>query len=281
MKKSKEYKYPNNSNFSAIWTAIWPVLVYLGASVIAGVIVGIFGIAVLHAKNYEKFLNSHALIMNIISQIVSLAIFLPVYLKTKKYIPGVKVSLKKDIKSSIVYILAIVGLGCLSGLIMTGIEQLIKMPDGGMNTVNDMLYSGSIILSFITIVVLAPILEEIMFRGIIFNILNSKMNTWAAIIISALIFGAIHMNIIQGINAFILGLALAYIYSKTHNLYTCIWIHFINNLLSVITQKINYATSGSYVPDTVISIIIQSVIIVVALVLVIKNKQLFKEEKSI
>ena len=281
MNQTKEYKYPNNSNFSVIWTIIWPVLVYLGASVVAGILIGIFGVTVLHIKNYEKFLNSHALIMNIISQIIALAIFLPVYLKTKNYIPKVKVSLKKETKDSIVYILAVVGLGCLSGFVMAGIEKLIKMPDGGMNTVSDTLYSSSIIVSIITIVIFAPILEEIMFRGIIFNKLNSKMNTWTAIIISALVFGAVHMNIIQGTNAFILGVALAYIYSKTHNLYTCICVHFINNLLSVVTQKINYATSGSYVPDTTISIIIQIVIVVVALVLVITNKQLFKKEKSI
>lgn len=278
MNQTKEYRYPNNSNSSVIWEIIWPLLVYLLTSVVAGAFIGIFGITVLQIKDYSKFLDDNILIMNIISQIIALIIFITAFKKRKKYIPKEKITMKKDPQKTIIYILAAVSTAILSGFAAIAIEKFVKVPDGGINTISEMIYSGAAILSVITVVILAPILEEIIFRGIIFNKLNSKMNTTAAIIISALVFGIFHMNIVQGLNAFVIGIVLAFIYAKTHNLYTCISIHFINNLLSVITQRINYAVNGAYTSDTLASVILQVLIIAITMILIITNKQVLKEK---
>lgn len=84
------------------------------------------------------------------------------------------------------------------------------------------------------VVLVGPICEEIIFRGIILEGLLNKYDTQKAIIFSALIFGGIHLIPIQVINAFFIGLVLAWIYVKTRSLWTVIIIHILHNGIAVL-----------------------------------------------
>lgn len=88
---------------------------------------------------------------------------------------------------------------------------------------------------FISATLYAPFTEELLFRGIILNGLLGKYSAKISIPISALIFACAHFNFHQGVNAFILGLALGYIFYKTKSLYLTIFCHFINNLIALVT----------------------------------------------
>ena len=103
-------------------------------------------------------------------------------------------------------------------------------------------------LSIITIALLPAIFEELLFRGVIFTSFNKKYGAYIAIIVSALLFGIYHMNWVQGIYAFIFGMALAYIYLKSNSLFLPIIFHFINNLMSVLMDfyKINIEIPNLY-----------------------------------
>ncbi|GAA0079115.1 hypothetical protein UT300005_34940 [Clostridium sp. CTA-5] len=81
------------------------------------------------------------------------------------------------------------------------------------------------------VIIIAPLQEEFLNRGIILNGLLKKYSNKVALIISALIFAIMHLNFQQGINAFILGLFFGYIYIKTKSIYLTIFAHFCNNLL--------------------------------------------------
>lgn len=87
--------------------------------------------------------------------------------------------------------------------------------------------------------ILAPIMEEIIFRYGVFNKLKQK-NVTMALIVSSILFGLMHGNIIQGGYAFILGFIIAYIYNKTNNLLDPILIHIGVNLSSVIFTFTNF-----------------------------------------
>lgn len=78
--------------------------------------------------------------------------------------------------------------------------------------------------------ILAPLKEEFLYRGIIFNGLCKKYPYGLAIIISSLMFGAAHFNFPQGINAFFMGVIIAYIYYYTRSIYLCIFMHMFNNI---------------------------------------------------
>ena len=80
-----------------------------------------------------------------------------------------------------------------------------------------------------------------MFREVMLNRPSSKMPYWGAILISAIVFGVIHFNIIQGLGAFFGGLFYGYIYVKTKNLFVPIIIHLINNGLMILS--LNFKSS--------------------------------------
>ncbi len=94
------------------------------------------------------------------------------------------------------------------------------------------------ILAMISVCIVAPIYEEIIYRGIILKGLSIKYNDNLAVIVSALLFAVMHMNLHQGINAFFLGLVFGYLYLKTKSLYITIFAHFINNGIGIIVSVI-------------------------------------------
>lgn len=94
-------------------------------------------------------------------------------------------------------------------------------------------------------VILAPILEEILFRGILLKgMINNKMNPKIAILVSAFVFGAIHVYPWQFAGAFLLGLVFGLVYYKTKSLLIPILLHAFNNLLSVLF--VLYSDSESF-----------------------------------
>ncbi len=85
-------------------------------------------------------------------------------------------------------------------------------------------------------IIQAPIFEELFFRGIILRgLLNKYENSQKkAIIYSAIAFGIVHLNIPQGINAFIGGLIIGLIYYYTKSMKLSIFAHIVNNLITFI-----------------------------------------------
>lgn len=82
--------------------------------------------------------------------------------------------------------------------------------------------------------IFAPVLEEIIFRGIIQKgLMNKGMKPGRAIFISALIFGAIHFTPWQFVGGLLMGAILGYAYYKTGSLLSSILLHSFNNVVSV------------------------------------------------
>ncbi|MDD3107799.1 MAG: type II CAAX endopeptidase family protein [Alistipes sp.] len=84
----------------------------------------------------------------------------------------------------------------------------------------------------VTTVVAAPILEEILFRGIIQGSLTRRYGAWRGILIASALFGIIHGIPQQILNAFFIGVILGFIYERTGALLPVILIHGFNNALS-------------------------------------------------
>lgn len=85
-----------------------------------------------------------------------------------------------------------------------------------------------------SMVIVAPIYEEFLMRGILLAGLLNRYSPKKAIIISALIFGIYHLNITQFVNATLIGLILGMIYYKTNSLILCIAVHMTNNIFATI-----------------------------------------------
>ena len=102
----------------------------------------------------------------------------------------------------------------------------------------EQMLKGPVWIVLISVSVFAPFFEEWLCRGIILRGLLKKMKPGWAIVISALIFGLIHMNLWQAIPAFIIGVVLGYVYYKTGSLKLTMLMHCVNNTLSVILSRI-------------------------------------------
>jgi uncharacterized protein len=95
---------------------------------------------------------------------------------------------------------------------------------------------GDLLVNLILIAVVPAIAEEFFFRGVVQRLLVKMMpwGPWLAILITALIFSAIHMEWLDFIPRVILGFLLGAIYYQTGNLWLPIIGHFLNNGLQVL-----------------------------------------------
>lgn len=106
-------------------------------------------------------------------------------------------------------------------------EQMVKMMEGVMKKP----------LGYVAIGILAPLAEEVVFRGAILRKLLSMMPAsrhWLAIAISALLFGIVHFNLPQGTHAFLIGLLLGWMYYRTRSIVPGIVFHWVNNTVSYV-----------------------------------------------
>lgn len=83
-----------------------------------------------------------------------------------------------------------------------------------------------------TAIVSAPILEELLCRGVLFEVLNKRWSVRVSILISALFFGLLHFSPANAIVAVVAGLIFGVLYVRTSSLYITIIIHAINNALA-------------------------------------------------
>lgn len=101
------------------------------------------------------------------------------------------------------------------------------------------------VVMVITAVIMAPIFEEIIFRGIIQKgLMNKGVKPWKAIIFASIIFGIVHANPWQFVGAVLLGCVLGIVYYKTKSLLLPMLLHGFNNLCS--TLLIIYTKNESF-----------------------------------
>lgn len=97
---------------------------------------------------------------------------------------------------------------------------------------------------FLYSVVFAPLSEELIFRGVTMRQAKRALPFWAANLLQAFLFGVFHMNMIQGIYAFCLGLILGYICEHGGSIYHSILLHMLFNLwAAVISEHISMGDS--------------------------------------
>ena len=131
-------------------------------------------------------------------------------------------------KVLLVSVVLIVGMGCWTNYL----TELTELPD-----VMEDLFAQAMNnpLGIISIVIMAPIVEELLIRGgMQGHLLRQWKNPMWAIAVPALVFGAIHGNPAQSFFAFILGLVFGWVYYRTGSLLPCMLMHFINNGTSVL-----------------------------------------------
>lgn len=165
----------------------------------------------------------------LLAQVLSTAA-MGIHLLVGKYVPLDRktwsyCSSSKVLIASVVFILAL-------GLWTNYLSELADLPNSMQETFEMMMRHP---LGIIAIVIMAPIVEELLFRGAIEGYLLRKWKHPAgAIVFSSLVFGVVHGNWVQAPFAFVIGLALGWMYYRTGSLLPGILMHFVNNSTAVL-----------------------------------------------
>lgn len=112
----------------------------------------------------------------------------------------------------------------------------------GYNENVGFILNGNLWFVFAIVGIAAPIFEEIMYRGIILSELRKGFGFFFANLLQAVLFGVMHLNVIQGIYAGIVGFVLGYAYKMSGTIYLTVLIHFLFNATNVLLSGI--AVSG-------------------------------------
>lgn len=168
-------------------------------------------------------------------QIIRGILIIPIIYKRSRKTPYIKVSIKKDFWKMIVIGFGVFSLGnIIVSILLYSLKDLpsITRTLETLDEVSNL--SSGFFLTFIVIVILPPITEELIFRGILFEEIIRLFDCKFAIFSTALLFGIYHFNILQGVNTFVMALILAIVYYYRKNILDSILIHMVNNFLALI-----------------------------------------------
>ena len=97
--------------------------------------------------------------------------------------------------------------------------------------------------------ILAPVCEEVVFRGAIFSGFKKEGNIFKAVFASGLLFGLLHMNINQASYAFVIGVLLGFLVEATGSIFSSILFHVLVNSSNAIMMIISDSVLNAEVMD--------------------------------
>ena len=218
---------------------LWPLIFIFGQFFIENIFVSIFNsrnidiyrklfpnftdIEIISNARYKtdllNYINSKALIMTLISFIIFGLIFL-VLIKKKK-----KNSVNFNLKNIIFITILALSISIFYNTFIYLINNNIHITDNYNKS------DISIIILILTTGIMGPILEELLFRGIVYNRLLTFVNHKKAIIFTSLLFSIMHMpDIITVIYTFLLSIIMIYLYNKFKTIKASIIFHIFINI---------------------------------------------------
>ena len=238
-----------------VWNILWPVFLWFVVSNIVGTIFGaIFGgiYAGLHADQLgnpedlmEEILNNAGMISQIasaIADVIMLPILWKILAKDELYRSTKKITLRTAPKPGAVNALFAVFMGFGLSTIINLLVSISGLSDW-MYEMNpdrfDAISSLPIWADVLILCIIAPVFEELLFRGVMFRRLRDYVSFLPAALCSAAIFGLVHFDIVTGISAFVIGVIMAWLYEYTGSIFSSMLFHFGFNFYSVFIQLMN------------------------------------------
>lgn len=238
----------SKSKIRAMGFSLAIIIVYLLNSILAGIVYGLLLVigVIGNGMDIDSFLESNSILFLSTVSILSIIVFgIILYFKQKnsiKYSDKPFVSLrgkvgKKEFMESITLFLGAFGITILWVILISFLsesspfyKELLESHD---STLGNLVGTESLMFSIITIAIIVPITEELFFRGLIYGRLRQAMRPIVAILISSIVFGIFHGNVVQGVYAFLIGCTLALVYEKTDSLILSIFGHGLINAIGM------------------------------------------------
>lgn len=204
------------------------------------------------------YTDSYMTILTVVATLVSAVFSVPAYwiiwgrkrtLEDKQYFREKVLKLKPFamivIASCGLYYLSILIVAVIAAVSPGMMEEYTEMVDTALG--------GSQALAMLAAVILAPINEECIMRGLILKNLQRFFSTPAVVIIQAILFGLFHANWVQGIYVLPVGAALGYVAVKSRSVIPSIFMHLFYNTLSfVVVMLPEFCQTGIFAIATVV-----------------------------
>lgn len=246
---------PRNRQYSAIlksWNIIYPVFIYFVVTNLAMTVFAMF--ATFLGADYEE----QYMALQTATVAVTIPFIASYYNKDRKEptvfqghmqkIFRTKTSSQKILNGVLMFLLgAMLGMVLNNVLALTSLEKISE----GYQEVNGYFFAGGILFELLGACLLTPFLEEMLYRSVVYGrlcdmmILDNEEKTEKgknrernsriiAMVFSSILFGVLHMNLVQFIYAGILGMMLAWLMEKSGHLYGAFLAHMGANLMSVL-----------------------------------------------
>ena len=177
----------------------------------------------------------NAMLLNIITTLICLFVFWLIILLSKT---SIKERLDLNpIPINEVWTLLI--LGITANIFISYIISFLPIPDNWLQEYDkalNVLGDKITFVQIISVVIFAPVLEEVLYRGLIMKSLQSGLPKIAALFIQALLFGVMHGQLLWICYATVLGVLLGVIKFKYNSLYACILMHLSFNSTSYLLK---------------------------------------------
>lgn len=153
-------------------------------------------------------------------------------------------------------------MACL-GISLNNIISMTKLTEVSMGyqQANTDFYGGTFLMELLCLAIFTPILEELVFRGIIYGRLRDMLGKPFAIGLSALIFASVHTNIVQFLYALFLGVVLALLMERAGNVYAAMIGHMTANFIAVVRTETHFLSftvrgdAGSWICSIVVFVL--------------------------
>ena len=243
---------------------IWPIIFIVGSFFINYIFVAIFNSkekgnltdseflkyikTIEYQDKLNNYINSKALIIVIITAIIFIPIFYKIFKKYKK-------ENTFKLKDIILPVILGITISLIYNITIFNLNNLIYFTD------NYEISNIPIIIEIISSGIIGPILEELVFRGIVYNKLKEFNKPMVAIILTSVVFALFHSDIINSIYAFGVSFILIYLYEKYKTLKAPIIMHIALNITIILMLRLiimNFLPFNLYL--LIVSIIILLII---------------------
>ena len=242
-----------------LWGAFYPAIMYLAITVIAGVILVIVNhkfVVTQGSVNIEAIDNNMSLLITFFGALITAPLLIVIKyddIKKQRLLGAYGYKSEFFLKYLFIVPFAITFM-YTANLIVQVVEKLIPSIAHSFDETAKAIYGANIGIQIVTAVILGPIVEELIFRGLMYIRLKRMFGGVIAALVTGLIFGLYHGNVSQGIYAFIFSYGAIFIYEKYKKIYAPIIMHMVANGVSVLVSFAfkDYNThSGSANAETV------------------------------
>lgn len=206
------------------------IMIYLGVFLLIQMIISTIAAFIFHGD-----VNSKPLPVIIISSVSSLLTI--ILFAWRKWFPLTKTYLQTRPWTTLLWVV-VLSLGTIIPSEWMQEQLGMEMPEELERLMTQLLSSPA---GYMAVGILVPLAEEIVFRGAILRTLLRLLPGnwhWGAIIISALIFGAVHGNMVQFVHATLLGLLLGWMYWRTDSIVPGVVLHWVNNSVAYVICRL-------------------------------------------